>query len=210
MKPAAKRIAILVALVAVGVVALAAWWFLPGRRAEVRLSPVSAEAVPRSALATEPIYLQTDPKWADEKIGGSGEPLRWVGCTVCCLSMALAHHGVMEDPAELNRKLKEADGYTYRGWVKWDVLRRITAERLRVMLPQDPTHRDIDAALAEGSPVLVKVVLRSGVQHWVLLVGRDQREYLMKDPLGDGRSLQALSSLGSDILAVRVIRRMSK
>lgn len=196
------------ALVLIGVVALAAWWFLPGRRAEVRLSPVSDAAVPRSALATEPIYLQTDPQWAAETIGGSGEPLRWVGCTICCLSMALAHHGVIEDPAGLNRKLKEADGYTYRGWVKWDALRRITADRVRVMLPQNPSYRDIDAALAEGNPVLVKVLLRSGVQHWVLIVGRDQKEYLIKDPLGDGRSLQALSSLGSDVLAVRVVRRM--
>jgi ABC-type bacteriocin/lantibiotic exporter with double-glycine peptidase domain len=166
------------------------------------------EAVPRSVLPTEPIYLQTDPKWAGEKIGGSGEPLRWVGCTICCLSMALAHHGMQEDPGTLNRKLKESNGYNYRGWVKWETLRRITAERVRVILPQNPSHRDIDTALAEGSPVLVKVVLRSGVQHWVLLVGRDQKEYLMKDPLGDGKSLRPLSTLGSDILAVRVIRKM--
>jgi hypothetical protein len=208
MKPVVKRGAIIVAVALVGVIALAAWWFLLGRRAEVRLSPVSAEAVPRSALPTEPIYLQADPKWAGEKIGGSGEPLRWIGCTICCLSMALAHHGVQEDPGNLNRKLKASDGYTYRGWVKWDALRRVTAERVRVILPQNPSHQDIDAALAEGSPVLVKVVLRSGVQHWVLLVGRDQKEYLMKDPLGDGRSLQPLSSLGSDILAVRVVKRV--
>lgn len=208
MKPVLKKGAIAVTLALVGVIALAAWWFLPGRHAEVRLTPVAAEAVPRSTLPTGPIYLQTDPKWADERIGGSGEPLRWVGCTICCLSMALAHLGVQEDPGNLNRKLKAFDGYTYRGWVKWDAVRRITSERVRVIIPQSPSHLDIDAALAESSPVLVKVILRTGVQHWVLLVGRDQKEYLMKDPLGDGKSLQPLSSLGSDILAVRVVRRM--
>lgn len=53
-----------------------------------------------------------------------------------------------------------------------------------------------------------EVIVPTGVQHWVLLVGRDQKEYLMKDPLGDGKSLQPLSSLGSDILAVRVVKRM--
>lgn len=208
MKFSVKRMSILGALVLTGVAVIAAWWFLPGRRAEVRLSPISHEVVPRLALPTEPIYLQTDPKWAGEKIGGSGEPLGRIGCTVCCLSMALAHHGVMANPAELNRQLKAADGYTHRGWVKWDAVSRVTDGRLRVILPQDPSHLDIETALAEGSPVLVKVLLRSGYQHWVLLVGRDQREYLMKDPHGDGRSLMALSSLGSDILAVRVVRRM--
>jgi hypothetical protein len=210
MKLGVRKVLLLVALALAGLAALAAWWFLPGRRAEVRLSPVSGEAVPRSALPAEPIYLQTDPRWATEKVGGSGEPLRWVGCTICCLSMALAHHGVKEDPAELNRKLKAAGGYTYRGWVKWDALKRITAERVQVVLPQNPSHRDIEAALAGGNPVLVKVILKSGAQHWVVLVGRDEREYLMKDPLGDGRSLKPLSSLGSDILAVRIVRRMSQ
>ena len=48
-------------------------------------------------------------------MSGSGEPLRWVGCTIGCLSMALAHHGVQVDPGELNRELKESDGYTFRG-----------------------------------------------------------------------------------------------
>jgi hypothetical protein len=208
MSPAVKRALRLAVIAVLGFIVLAAWWFLPGRRAELHLSPMSAEAVPRSALAAEPIYLQTDPKWVAEKVGGSGEPLRAVGCTICCLSMALAHHGVALDPLELNRKLKEADGYTYRGWVKWDALRRVSGERLRVDLPQKPSNRDVEAALGAGNPVLVKVVLRSGVQHWVLLVGRDQKEYLMKDPLGDGRSLEFLSSLGSDILAVRIVTRM--
>jgi len=208
MKPVFKRAATLVALLLTGLVALAAWWLLPGRRAEVRLSPVSAESVPRSTLPAVPIYLQTDPMWAGDKIGGSGEPLGRVGCTICCLSMALVHHGEPRDPGMLNRELKAADGYTYRGWVKWDAVRRITAEHVRVELPQQPSHRDIDAALAGGNPVLVKVVLRSGFQHWVLLVGRDQKEYLMKDPLGDGAGLRPLSVLGSDILAVRVVRKM--
>ena len=208
MSTIAKRAIRLAAIVVAGVVMLAAWWFLPGRRAEVHLSPVSAEAVPLSAFATEPIYLQTDPQWAGEKVGGSGEPLRWVGCTICCLSMALAHHGINLNPLELNQKLKADGGYTYRGWVKWDALRRVSSEQVRVELPRNPSNQDIERALAEGSPVLVKVILRSGAQHWVLLVGRNQKEYLMKNPLGDGKSLEPLSSLGSDILAVRIVRRM--
>ena len=68
--------------------------------------------------------------------------------------------------------------------------------------------RDIDDALAKGDPVLVKVILHSGAQHWVLLVGRDQTDYLIKNPLGDGKTLDKLSSLGSDILAVRLIKRL--
>lgn len=112
-EPRVKRAVQLAAIAVLGFVVLAVWWFLPGRRAEVHLPLTSSEAVPRSTLAAAPIYLKTDPKWATEKVGGSGKPLSWVGCTICCLSMALAHDGVVLDPLDLNRKLKEANGYTY-------------------------------------------------------------------------------------------------
>jgi len=42
----------------------------------------------------------------------------------------------------------------------------------------------------------------------VLLVGREGREYLMKDPLGDGKKLGLLSAYHSDILAVRIVARL--
>ncbi|MBN1513901.1 MAG: C39 family peptidase [Phycisphaerae bacterium] len=163
--------------------------------------------MPRSVLAAEPIYRQADPRWADQTLGGSGEPLRSVGCTVCCISMALAHHGITLDPSELNRKLKEADAYTERGWVKWKAVTRVTGNRVRIELPRNPSNRDIEAALAEGNPVLVKIILSSGAPHWVLLVGRDGHEYLMKDPLGDGKTLKPLSSFGSEIRSVRIVTR---
>lgn len=185
---------------------LLAWRFLPGRRAEVRLPPVSAEAVEYTALAVEPIYLQKDPRWGDERIGGSGEAIRSVGCTVCCLSMALARYGIDMDPSELNRRMIEQEGYTRRGWVIWDAIRKVSDGKVQVELPPKPTNLLIEQALAQGDPILVKIILRSGFPHWVLLVGRDGVDYLMKDPLGDGETLEPLSSLGSDILAVRIVR----
>ena len=121
--------------------------------------------------------------------------------------MALSHHGIALTPAELNQKLKANNGYTFRGWIKWDTLKRITDGRVEVVLPKNPSHRDINAALDRGDPVLVKVILRSGAQHWVLLVGRDQNDYLMKDPLGDGKHLEPLATLESNILAVRIVRK---
>lgn len=159
-------------------------------------------------LAAETIYLQADPQWAHERIGGSNEELRSVGCTNCCLCMALAQHGIAMNPAELNQKLIQADGYTERGWIKWDALPDISQKRVRIDIPEKPSHRDIDTALAAGNPVLVKIVYRPGVLHWVLLVGREGREYLMKDPLGDGKNLGVLSAYHSDILAVRIVAKL--
>lgn len=198
----------------IAAVAVVAWWCWlrphpPVKRvAGQGLAPWAEEAVPRTVLAAEKIYLQADPRWAHDKIGGSGEELRAVGCTNCCLCMALAQHGITLTPAELNQKLIQADGYTERGWIKWDAVSDVTQKRVRIDIPENPSHRDIDQALAAGNPVLVKVVYRPGVLHWVLLVGRDGREYLMKDPLGDGRGLGLLSAYHSDILSVRIVAKL--
>lgn len=204
--------AVCAAVVLIALAAFVAWRFWPRphvkRHMAEGLSPWADEAVPRAVLAAETIYLQTDPQWAHEKIGGSGEELRAVGCTNCCLCMALAQHGIALNPAELNQKLIQADGYTERGWIKWDAVEDVSKKRVRIDIPENPTHRDIEQALAAGNPVLVKIVYRPGVLHWVLLVGREGKEYLMKDPLGDGHTLGLLSAYHSDILSVRIVTKL--
>jgi hypothetical protein len=196
------------ALFVLAIFAAAAWWYL--RRSgggEVHLSPWSEQSVPRFVLTTQPIYLQYDPAWSTERIGGSGEEFSAVGCTVCCLCMAMAQHGVALTPLELNSRLKQAGGYTDRGWIRWNVLQTVTDGKIDVQIPRHATHGDIDTALTAGNPVLVKVLFSPGVPHWVLIVGRDQKEYLIKDPLGDGKNLDLLSAYHSDILAVRIVRK---
>ncbi len=207
MNPTIKKAGLFFVLLTVlGTLGWSVRWFLAKRGGEVRLAARSEQAVPRMVLGNDTMYRQRDPQWAEEKTGGSRETLSAVGCTVCGLSMALAQHGVALNPAELNRKLQDGGGYTEQGWVKWDAVRGVTGGRVAVELPAHPSQEDIDTALAAGNPVLVKVYLAPGVQHWVLLVGREGREYLMKDPLGDGKSLGLLSSLGSDIFAVRIVK----
>lgn len=209
-----KRRTLFAVMTILAVAAIAGWWswhclHVPVKRTTGNgISPWADEEVPRSVLAAEKIYLQADPQWAHEKIGGSREELRAVGCTNCCLCMALAQHGIVLNPAELNQKLIQADGYTERGWIKWDVVGEVTQKHVRIDIPESPKHRDINQALAAGNPVLVKIVYRPGVLHWVLLVGRDGREYLMKDPLGDGKTLGLLSAYNSDILAVRIVTKL--
>jgi len=156
-------------------------------------------------LSPEPIYLQTDPRWGSERIGGSGERLAEVGCVVCCLSMALTHHGIDIPPDALNRLLADNGGYTESGWVVWSAISTITGDRIAVRVPPRPSHALIDQALGRGDPVVAKVVLAGGASHWVLIVGREGREYLVKDPLGDGRSLEPLSGFGSPIHSIRIV-----
>ena len=154
-----------------------------------------------------PIYLQTDPRWRRERIGGSDETIGQVGCVVCCISMALAHHGVDMPPDKLNWRLKGTWGFTRRGWAKWDRVPMITGGQVAVRVLEETDCSLIDAALAEGNPVIVKIMIEEDVPHWVLIVDKKDDDYLIKDPLGNGISLEKLSKYESKIYSLRVVVR---
>jgi hypothetical protein len=180
------------------------------RPPECHLAPRTPDSTPRFVLSSRVHYLQKDPRWANDPIGGSGKPLRGVGCAICCLSMALAEFGIARTPAELNRDLKQFHGYNDHGWVYWSAIEPLTLGKARVDWIQNPTHRDIESALVNGQPVLVKVTPPKMLQHWVLLVGREGNEFLMKDPLDPEQKLKPLSSLRSQILAVRIVKSANR
>ncbi|MDA3842943.1 MAG: hypothetical protein PF588_01070, partial [Candidatus Kapabacteria bacterium] len=58
------------------------------------------------------IFRQVDPRWGSDKLGNTEQELAGVGCTLCCLSMALNDFGIEMLPDELNSKLTEAGGFT--------------------------------------------------------------------------------------------------
>ncbi|MHC4388581.1 MAG: cysteine peptidase family C39 domain-containing protein [Planctomycetota bacterium] len=155
------------------------------------------------------IYLQTDPRWADDRIGGSGEKMSAVGCTVCCICMALEHCGFEVDPGHLNELLKANNGYTRRGWVKWYTLSKLTANKISIELPAKPSFDLIDSTLRDGHTVIAKIFIRQKIPHWVLIVEKDGDEYLIKDPLGNGKTLEKLSKYKSDIHSIRMLKNKS-
>lgn len=187
--------------VLVGVLVVASWGPI-GRR--IRRGVLEG---PSSPAAGE-IYLQTDPRWADARIGGSGEKMRAVGCTVCCASMALEYCGFAIDPGRLNKLLKENNGYTKQGWLKWYVLPRLIGGAICVETPDNVSVDLIDSTLEAGYPVMAKVMIAERIPHWVLIAGKKDGEYLIKDPLGDGRGLDKLSKYASDVYSIRILKNM--
>ena len=154
-----------------------------------------------------PFFLQTDAAWADDMLGGSGEPLSAVGCTICCVSMAFTHLGVEIDPAELNDALKANGGYTRQGWLIWDAAESVADGAVRIDVPRKPSCELIDSFLRAGGFAVTKVLLWERVPHWVLIVGKDGDDYLIKNPLDETQSICRLSALSGRIRSVRLIRR---
>lgn len=157
-------------------------------------------------LMDTPIYLQTAPEWKEVRLGGSNEAFSSTGCVVCCVSMALAHHGIAITPDVLNAQLALKGGFSERGWLRWRAVEELTANKITIDTPY-PSHQEIDDALEAGNPVIVRVMIGATIPHWVLVVGKRGTEYLMNDPLGQGIAAEPLSRFRSEISAVRVVRR---
>jgi hypothetical protein len=71
------------------------------------------------------------------------------------------------------------------------------------------SHARIDRALKSQQPVIAKVYLNGIIPHWVLIVGKEGNDYLMRDPLEDGKKVQRLSEYGSKIYAMRTLKQQA-
>ncbi len=61
-------------------------------------------------------YLQADPRWSSDVIGGSGESLSSVGCTICAVAMAASYLGYEITPKDLNARLIHYGG-VHKPWL---------------------------------------------------------------------------------------------
>ena len=153
------------------------------------------------------IYRQSDPRWANDRVGGSRQTLKAVGCMVCCVSMALEHYGFHFNPAKLNDLLKDHGGYSSSGLVQWGAISKITDNEIEVLPYENPGLDFVDKSIRNNEPVIVKVRSSRGTNHWVLVVKKENGEYLIKDPAGNGKSLESLSKYRNRIYSARLLRK---
>ena len=156
-------------------------------------------------LNTPAYFGQRDPRWGQMKIGGSGETIAAVGCTLCSLSMGICSLGGETDPGRLNEKLIANSGYTDRGWLIWGAVEK-SEPGMAVTVYGKPSHAAIDKALRAGEVPLVKFWIGMGVPHWVAVVGKEGTEYLVLDPLEGDKAIR-LSSRTDSIESLRVVRK---
>lgn len=164
-----------------------------------------------SIMAIPPVgrayYLQTAPEWENEPLGKSGGKMADIGCTVCCVSMAFDQLGLPMNPGALNAALNHRNGFTNEGLLKWEMASSVSKNTLVFDIPDKPSHAAIDAAIKAGNPVITRILLMDVSPHWVLIVGKDGIEYLVKDPLCEEKTIQRLSSLSQTIHSIRIARR---
>ncbi len=130
-----------------------------------------------------PVFTQDDPRWTFELLGPTFETLGQAGCAVTSAAMVLSAYGVDTDPDRLNQYLTTHGGYTENGWVYWEKAAEVAPGGQVEKAYEDlPSYALIDQNLAAGNPVIVRLTLRNGTTHFVVLVGKEGWDYLAQDP----------------------------
>ena len=153
-----------------------------------------------------PSFRQGDERWRDDALGGVPEngTLGSAGCAVASAAMVFQSYGIETDPQQLNWFLGAVGGYTDRGWLYWDRAAWWAPDRVRHIYEGLPSYYLIDSNLVRGNPVIVRVRLRSGITHFVVIAGKEGFDYLVRDPgAGAAKGYYPLRDLGSDIEGLR-------
>lgn len=146
---------------------------------------------PTTALPDTVHYLQTDPRWADDRLGRTpGDTMGTDGCLVAAVAMAMTNLGHRIDPGRLNRELTRANAFTPRGYLVWRGVADVSEGRIRAHYHDQVSAALIRSCIAADQYPLVRFVLPSGRTHWAMIVAEaplsnGKTGYRMRDPLRD-------------------------
>jgi hypothetical protein len=156
-----------------------------------------------------PRFAQADPRWADDSLGPTDSTIGSEGCAVSSAAMVLAYYGVNVDPGVLNSFLTNNAGYTPQGWLYWEKAADFAPGKAKHIYEDAPSYYLIDSNLLRGNPVIIRIRLRSGVTHFVVIVGKKGFRYLIQDPGSDGgKGIYPLYHLVPKIEALRFYEKV--
>jgi hypothetical protein len=154
-----------------------------------------------------PAFEQDDPRWTFELLGPTIDTVGEQGCALTSAAMILSYYGIDTDPERLNQFLNANGGYTPNGWIYWEKAAALAPTRVEKAYEDLPSYALIDQNLLAGNPVIVRLTLRNGTTHFVVLVGKQGWDYLIRDPArAPGWGVYPLRELTSTIEALRFYR----
>ena len=155
-----------------------------------------------------PVFTQNDPRWAMQLLGPTIDTVGQAGCAVTSAAMVLSAYGVDTDPDRLNQYLSTHGGYTPNGWLYWEKAAEVAPGGQVEKAYEDlPSYALIDRNLLAGNPVIVRLHLRDGMTHFVVVLGKEGWDYLIQDPARDPAwGIYPLKELTGRIEALRFYR----
>ena len=157
-----------------------------------------------------PAFRQDDPRWSLQLLGPTIDTVGEQGCALTSAAMVLSFYGVDTDPQRLNDFLNTNGGYTPNGWLYWEKAAAIAPGRVEKAYEDLPSYALIDENLLAGNPVIVRLTLRNGTTHFVVVVGKQGWDYLTRDPARPAEwGVYPLRELTPRIEALRFYRELT-
>lgn len=196
-------------LVLLAVVTVGLWW-VGGWMERGPIPPSGGLYFPSRVVHDVPQMFQADPRWGADRLGATPGTLAAEGCAVACAAMVLASYGAELDPGTLNAFLQEHPrGYTEQGWIWWEDAAEFPPAVAEHVYEDDPSFFLIDWNLLRGNPVIVRLRYPNGITHFVVVVGKEGHDYLIRDPgQGGKKGVYPLREFGSGIEALRFYRKL--
>ena len=157
-----------------------------------------------------PLFLQGDPAWGQDQSGTGHYNLSQVGCAISSSAMVMKFYGIDTDPKRLNVFLRDHHGFDENNDLRWEGPAALAPDRVRHAYEDLPSYYLIDSNLYRGNPVIVRLHLASGWTHFVVVMGKQGFDYLIRDPSSAGlrKGVYPLRELGSNIEALRYYERL--
>lgn len=169
---------------------------------DLKITPIPKDSL---ALPDRSAFYQKDKRWASEILGKSSDTMGSDGCLVTATSMALANLGFETNPSDLNARLTKVDGFTSKGWLIWDGIRKVTEGRAEAQYYDEVSDDIINSCMRSGDYPLVQFYLKNGRSHWALVLNHDAKGYHMRDPLRESTDPLIFPRTSEAFKAVRCV-----
>ncbi|MEI6587735.1 MAG: C39 family peptidase [Candidatus Moraniibacteriota bacterium] len=141
-------------------------------------SSVSSYPKPSTNLASTSWYFsQKDSRWGDKKIGNSKTLMKSYGCAVTAVSMVFREKG-----ASINPGAMASQKIFYYDLIKWPATWSPDIKLVSSNSHGNVKWATIDSEIKKGNPVIVYIKRSRGGGHYVVITGKDSKDYIVHDP----------------------------
>lgn len=130
-------------------------------------------------------FLQNDKRWGSDHLGNTKSSLSTSGCLIACLASAINTLDTTQhiSPRKTNRALLKNAGFTEDGMILWANINK-AFPRIDYNYTNSFHAELIEKDLEAGNIPVIKVKYKGdGIFHWVLIVGSNEEDFLLMDPL---------------------------
>lgn len=144
-------------------------------------------------------FSQTDSRWGNQKIGNSKSLMKDYGCAVTSVAMVLKNLGASINPGSL-AKAKVFSG----DLINWPGSWSPSIDLISSVGHGNVNWSTIKSQISDDHPVIVHIKkATSGGGHYVVITGRDSKDYIVHDPyfganLYLGTSMSLIGKLGTN------------